>query len=92
MNWQDQILTDHKEQTGFFEEIENEKQKLEVMENLTKKQWKRVFEVMLKEARNQKRIIDSRNIESRNLGGRPEALKMANDIKKIALINAGWNT
>tara|TARA_R110002153_G_scaffold117050_1_gene261063 strand:- start:47 stop:238 length:192 start_codon:yes stop_codon:yes gene_type:complete len=59
------------------------------MESLSKKQWKRVFEVMLKEARNQKRIIECGTKESKDLSSRIEALKLADQIRKVALINAG---
>jgi hypothetical protein len=59
------------------------------MKNLSKEQWKRVFEVMLKESRQQKRIIKLKTEEFKNISGRIEALKMADEIRKIALINAG---
>ena len=59
------------------------------MKNLSKEQWKRVFEVMLKESRQQKRIIKLKTEEFKNISGRIEALKMADEIRKISLINAG---
>tara|TARA_R110000803_G_scaffold196714_5_gene260066 strand:+ start:6653 stop:6844 length:192 start_codon:yes stop_codon:yes gene_type:complete len=59
------------------------------MKNLSKEQWKRVFEVMLKESRQQKRIIKLKTEEFKDISGRIEALKMADEIRKIALINAG---
>jgi len=60
------------------------------MENLTSEQWHRVFEVMQKEARHQKAIIENPNLPfTENMGGRPKALRMANEISKIALTNAG---
>ena len=59
------------------------------MKNLSKEQWKRVFEVMLKESRHQKSIIKLKTEEFKDISGRIEALKMADEIRKIALINAG---
>lgn len=58
------------------------------MEDLTKEQWKRVFEVMQKEARHQKSIVESNLRKGLISASRMEALQLAKEIGEIALRNA----